>query len=185
MRIAIIGGIGAGKSEVLSVARSMGIACLSADEINNELLQTPDYIAQIQANFPDCVHDGVVDKKELARTIFADEDKRKLLNSIAHPQIMQRIADCDKSPLVCELPLFIEGGDMAFEEIVLVTTSLLRRIKRLKNRGFTTKTALARIRSQVSNNTLKRHATIVITNNGSVEQLRKKAFHVLTAIVTK
>lgn len=185
MRIAIIGGIGSGKSEVLSVAREMGITCLSADEINNELLHTPDYIAQIQELFPSCVNDGAIDKKELACIVFSDDDKRKLLNSIAHPRIMQKIAECTISPLVCELPLFIEGGDTAFDEVVLVSTSLAKRIKRLKNRGFNLKGALERIRTQVSNSTLKRHATIVITNNGSIEDLRKKARDVLGSIIAQ
>lgn len=185
MRIAIIGGIGSGKSEVLKVARNMSYACLSADEINNELLRTPEYIAQIQAAFPTCVKDGVVDKKELARIVFSDADKRKELNSIAHPRIMQKIAACDKSPLVCELPLFIEGGDTAFDEVVLVATSLARRVKRLKGRGLSTKDALARIRAQVSNRALKRYATVVITNNSSVETLREKAYEVFNDIIVK
>lgn len=185
MRIAIIGGIGSGKSEVLKVARQMGIFCLSADEINGELLQTPEYIAQIQKAFPACVEGGIVDRKLLASIVFADDDKRKILNSIAHPQIMEKIAECKESPLVCELPLFIEGGDTAFDEVVLVTTSLVKRVKRLKNKGFTFKTALERIRAQVSTKTLKKHATIIIKNNGSIEDLRKKATFFFKNIVTK
>lgn len=185
MRIAIIGGMGSGKSEVLKVAREMGIFCLSADEINNELLQSDEYIAQIQAKFPTCVEDGVVNKKQLASIIFADDDKRKLLNSIAHPQIMQKIAECTHSPLVCELPLFIEGGDTSFDEVILVTTSLFKRVNRLKNRGFNYKTALARIRRQASNSMLKKYATVVIKNNGSIEKLRDKARVVLDAIIAK
>lgn len=185
MRIAIIGGIGSGKSEVLKVAREMGITCVSADEINSELLQSPDYIAQIQEAFPSCVKDGVVDRKALARIIFSDDDKRKLLNSIAHPRIMQKIAECNTSPLVCELPLFIEGGDRTFDEVVLVKTSLAKRIKRLENRGFSTKDALKRIRTQVSDRTLKKYATIVITNNGTIEDLQKKAHEVLGDIIAK
>lgn len=185
MRIALIGGMGSGKSEVLCVARQMGIFCLSADEINSELLQTSEYIAKMKDAFPTCVTDGAVDRKMLASIIFADENKRKLLNSIAHPQIMQKIAECNQSPLVCELPLFIEGGDTAFDEVVLVTAPLSRRIKWLKNRGFTFKTALDRIRTQVSVKTLKKHATIIIKNNGSIENLRDRAREVFGAVATK
>lgn len=185
MRIAIIGGIGSGKSEVLKVARQMGIFCLSADEINSELLQSPDYIAQIQEAFPACIADGVVDRKLLASIVFADDEKRQILNSIAHPQIMAKIAECKENLLVCELPLFIEGGDTAFDDVVLVKTSLSKRIKRLKNRGFSTKDALARIRTQVSYRTLKKHATIVIKNNGTLDDLQKKAYDILGNLIAK
>ena len=41
MKIAVIGGIGSGKSEVMKVAKEMGITCLSADEINDALLHEP------------------------------------------------------------------------------------------------------------------------------------------------
>lgn len=41
MRIAIIGGIGSGKSEVMKIAKERGFFCISADEINAELLKTP------------------------------------------------------------------------------------------------------------------------------------------------
>ena len=66
MRVAIIGGIGAGKSEVLKIAKSKGFACLSADEINANLLLSPSYIAKIAAAFPSVVKDGAVDKKHAA-----------------------------------------------------------------------------------------------------------------------
>ncbi|MBD5092165.1 MAG: dephospho-CoA kinase, partial [Clostridiales bacterium] len=76
MRIAIVGGIGSGKSEVLKVARDMGLACLSADEINAELLKTPEYIAEIATAFPAAVKDGGIDKAALAKIVFSDDSAR-------------------------------------------------------------------------------------------------------------
>ena len=73
MNIALIGGIGSGKSEVLKVAREMGIAALSADEINAGLLKSPEYIEKIAAAFPGCVVCGVVDKARLASEVFSDK----------------------------------------------------------------------------------------------------------------
>lgn len=51
MRIAIIGGIGSGKSEVLKIAKERGFFCISADEINSELLKTPSYIQKFKRRF--------------------------------------------------------------------------------------------------------------------------------------
>ena len=102
MNIALIGGIGSGKSEVLKVAREMGIAALSADEINAGLLKSPEYIEKIAAAFPGCVVCGVVDKARLASEVFSDKGKREKLNSIAHPEIARKVAECKESPLVVE-----------------------------------------------------------------------------------
>lgn len=55
MRIAIIGGIGSGKSEVLKIAKERGFFCISADEINSELLKTPSYIQKFKRLFPTAV----------------------------------------------------------------------------------------------------------------------------------
>lgn len=51
MRVAIIGGIGSGKSEVLKIAKEKGFFCLSADEINANLLVSPSYIAKSRRRF--------------------------------------------------------------------------------------------------------------------------------------
>lgn len=45
---------------------------------------------------------------------------------------MRVISECKESPLAVELPLFIEGGDEAFDEIVYIRAPLFKRISRLK-----------------------------------------------------
>lgn len=185
MRIAIIGGIGSGKSEVMKIAKECGFHCLSADEINAQLLVTPDYIKRIAQNFPTAVKDDKVDKKALAEIVFADDGKRALLNSIAHPEIMAKIRECDISPLAVELPLFIEGGDCDFDEVLYVKTPLCKRIKRLEGRGLARKEAVARIKAQVPSRALEKVATCHISNGGNLEKLRKNATKTLQNILKK
>ena len=186
MRIAIIGGIGSGKSEVMKIAKERGFFCLSADEINSELLKTPTYIQKIAAAFPNAVKDGEVDRKALAAIVFGDESARAKLNSIAHPEIMRRIAECNESPLAVELPLFVEGGDEAFDEIVYVRAPLFKRISRLKKgRGMSVKQAVSRIRSQVPSAVLRAKATIVIDNSRSLSALKERAYKTFNRILSK
>ena len=183
MRIAIIGGIGSGKSEGMKIAKGRGFFCLSADEINSELLKTPTYIQKIAAAFPNAVKDGEVDRKALAVIVFGDESARAKLNSIAHPEIMRRIAECNESPLAVELPLFVEGGDEAFDEIVYVKAPILKRIARLrKGRGMSAKQAIARIKSQVPSSVLRAKSTIVINNSKSRALLSKNTNKAFDAI---
>lgn len=186
MRIAVIGGIGSGKSEVMKIAKERGFFCLSADEINAELLKTPSYIQKIATLFPSVVSNGVVDKGALAKIVFSDRDERKKLNALAHPEIMRVISECKESPLVVELPLFIEGGDEAFDEIVYVRTPLFKRISRLKKgRGMSVKQAVSRIRSQVPSAVLRAKATIVIDNSRSLSALQARANETFNQILSK
>ena len=186
MRIAVIGGIGSGKSEVMKIAKGRGFFCLSADEINAELLKTPSYIQKIATLFPSVVSNGVVDKGALAKIVFSDRGERKKLNALAHPEIMRVISECKESPLVVELPLFIEGGDEAFDEIVYVRAPLFKRISRLKKgRGMSVKQAVSRIRSQVPSAVLRAKATIVIDNSRSLSALKERAYKTFNRILSK
>lgn len=186
MRIAVIGGIGSGKSEVMKIAKERGFFCLSADEINAELLKTPSYIQKIAALFPSVVSNGVVDKGALAKIVFSDRGERKKLNALAHPEIMRVISECKESPLVVELPLFIEGGDEAFDEIVYIRAPLFKRISRLKKgRGMSVKQAVSRIRSQVPSAVLRAKATIVIDNSRSLSALQARANETFNQILSK
>lgn len=186
MRIAVIGGIGSGKSEVMKIAKERGFLCLSADEINAELLKTPSYIQKIATLFPSVVSNGVVDKGALAKIVFSDRCERKKLNALAHPEIMRIISECKESPLVVELPLFIEGGDEAFDEIVYIRAPLFKRISRLKKgRGMSVKQAVSRIRSQVPSAVLRAKATIVIDNSRSLSALQARANETFNQILSK
>lgn len=186
MRIAVIGGIGSGKSEVMKIAKERRFFCLSADEINAELLKTPSYIQKIATLFPSVVSNGVVDKGALAKIVFSDRCERKKLNALAHPEIMRVISECKESPLVVELPLFIEGGDEAFDEIVYIRAPLFKRISRLKKgRGMSVKQAVSRIRSQVPSAVLRAKATIVIDNSRSLSALQARANETFNQILSK
>lgn len=176
MKIAVIGGIGSGKSEVMKVAKEMGITCLSADEINDALLHEPVYISKIASRFPECVAHGVVDKPKLASVVFSDEKKRRALNDIAHPEIARRIAECDADPLAVELPLALESGmATAFDEVILVSAPKSLRLKRLERRGMPEARANAVMRVQVPEKELEKIATVILFNDGSLSALRAEA----------
>ena len=172
MKVAVIGGIGTGKSEVLKVAREMGLACLSADEINAELLSDPEYVAKLAERFPECVVCGVVDKPRLSAIVFSDRKSRLALNAIAHPEIAKRIAACDADPLVVELPLMLESG---IAEVILVTAPRRLRLERLQKRGVSLPRAKAVMRVQLPVFMLRRVATRTILNTGSLDELRASA----------
>jgi len=176
MKIAVVGGIGSGKSEVMKIVAQMGVATLSADEINSRLLSTPDYISKVARRFPSAVQNGEIVRKTLADLIFKDENARRALNSLAHPLILDAIKSDERSPLVVEVPLLFESGaEKSFDKIVFVETPLESRIARLKSsRGMTEEEVLARIRAQVDEKRYFEIADFVIRNDSGLDDLKAK-----------
>ena len=124
-KIAITGGIGSGKSTVLQYLKKMGYSVFSCDEISKQISQTPDYLQKIEQFFPETVKNGVIERKELARIVFQDENKRKILNNISHPIIMKTLLEemsKIKQPVAfAEVPLLFEGNfECLFDEVIVV-----------------------------------------------------------------
>lgn len=183
MKIAIIGGIGSGKSEALRAARELGLPTLSADEINAELLENAEYISQIALIFPSAVEDGKIDRAKLAATVFSDDGARARLNALAHPRILECVKEDKRDPLIVEMPLLAEcGAEALFDEIVLIYTPLEKRIERLAGRGMNSVQAEMRIKAQASESELKAIATRVIDNSSGLEDLRKNAIELFTQL---
>ena len=176
MKIAVVGGIGSGKSEVLKKVASMGVATLSADEINAELLTSPDYIASLKSLFPTAVKEGAVDKRALAQIVFKDEGARKALNALAHPLILKRIREDARSPLVVEVPLIFESGAKElFDVVVFVKTPLEMRKQRLvENRAMREEDATARIAAQVDEEQYLNIADYTIAGDSTIADLYAK-----------
>jgi dephospho-CoA kinase len=188
MKIAVIGGIGSGKSEVLKVAREMGVECFSADEINEELLHDASYVNKLKEEFPFAVKCGTVDKSALAAEVFSNVEKRKRLNSIAHPEIMKRLMLKTEGleTFVVELPLMLESGASDyFDETVLVSSPVLIRLKHLNGRGMPTSRALKIMGVQPKERKLKKIATRIIKNDGTLEGLKTSAKAVFEQILQK
>ncbi len=175
MKIAIIGGIGSGKSQVLRVARDMGIVSISADEINAELLRDANYVKKIESAFSGVVTGGVVDKKKLSSIVFANDKEREKLNGIAHPEIMKRIHAHSERPLVVEMPLIL-GNDQFFDVIIHVATPLDLRVKRLKEgRGIDEDRAKSIIATQPNEAELAKIANCTLQNDKDLPTLEKNA----------
>lgn len=184
MKIAVIGGIGSGKSEAMATIKEMGYKTLSADEINAEMLKDPEYQAKLEGLFPGVVKDGVVDKKAISNIVFRNPQELAKLNNLAHPEICKRMREADGDPLVIEVPLIFESytKDM-FDEIILITAPKKIKLERLACRGLDNKKAKLIMWNQVSDRKLKKIATRIIDNSGDKEQLKEKVLAIINEII--
>lgn len=182
MKIAVIGGIGCGKSEVMLAFERAGYVTLSADKINAELWNDEAYLNTLKINFPEAVIDGVITRATLGAVVFGDYDKLQKLNNISHPLIIGKIMDTTADNLAVELPLALESGILdTFDKVIMVDTKRSIRLKRLEKRGLTKKRAKEIMSVQVPVRKLKKSADIIISNNGTREDVSAVA----TAIATK
>ena len=153
-KIAVTGGIGSGKSYISNCLKELGYSVFSCDEIYKEVIQSPIYITEVSKIFPNCVLDGVIDRKKVSEEIFSNADKRAQLNAISHPLIMQKLCaymdECASAYVFAEVPLLFEGKfENLFDGILVVYRNMQDRINSLINRdGISEEEISKRINAQ-------------------------------------
>lgn len=193
-KIAITGGIGSGKSVVASYIRELGYPVFSCDEIYCEIINSPEYIRKIQENFPSSIVGGKIDRKILSEIIFIDEEKRKKLNSIAHPMIIEclfaQMNKCSSVYVFAEVPLLFEGNfENLFDKIIVVTREREHRISALLNRdGYTREGVERKLSAQFDYSSLEGQARLMkcnaieIKNDESLLQLKAEIEKVINTL---
>ena len=119
--IGITGGVGAGKSEILSfLEKNYNAKVMLTDEIAHDLMEPgTDCYKKLQELFADdavFLPEGGFDRPALAAVIFSNEAKRQALNDIVHPAVKQYVKEQmdqhrqqeDLDLLVVEAALLIE-----------------------------------------------------------------------------
>lgn len=183
MKVAVTGGIGAGKSEFMRAVKELGIRTYSADEINAELLRDKRYIEKLSAAFPFAVKDGKVDKSVLREEVFSDEKKRKTLNALAHPEIRRQIEEITGDAVV-EVPLLFESGmtDL-FDRVIVVTAGEDVRINRIvSTRNISKDLAKNIIKNQTTDDERLKRADYVAINDGTRKDLYEQAKNIIKRI---
>lgn len=183
MKVAVTGGIGAGKSEFMRAVKELGIRTYSADEINAELLRDKRYIEKLSEAFPLAVKDGKVDKSVLREEVFSDEKKRKTLNALAHPEIRRQIEEITGDAVV-EVPLLFESGmtDL-FDRVIVVTAGEDVRINRIvSTRNISKDLAKNIIKNQTTDDERLKRADYVAINDGTRKDLYEQAKNIMKRI---
>lgn len=177
-KIAVTGGIGSGKSAVLSLLAKKGFCVFSCDEIYRELWEEQAFSQALGALFPTCVREGRPDRTLLAELVFSDEQARKTLNEFTHPRIMERLfARMAEHPLsFAEVPLlFEEGYAGCFDRVIVVLRDREQRIEALKVRsGYTREQALRRMTRQYNYDAPLPSGCDALHNNGSLAALEQE-----------
>lgn len=194
LKIAVTGGIGSGKSLFCSFLQDSGLTVISADRLAGELLAAdPQIKEKIIASFGKASYrDGKPDTKFIASKVFASAENLATMNSIVHPvvirEVKRRMKEVLKSQdfVAVEAALIYEAQmEEMFDYVVLVTADEEIRIKRAAERiGASEEDVRRRNSGQIPEEQKQEWADFTFRNDGSPEDLKKKADFFLTLLKT-
>jgi dephospho-CoA kinase len=179
--VGLTGNIACGKSAVGQLlADRYGADYVDADRLVHALYAagTPETQA-IAARFGQHLlgHDGTIDRRRLGDVVLADRDALRELERILDPgvrkAILDRIARSVAQVLVLDAIRLIEGGLAArCDTVWVVVCDRDTQMRRLQaSRGLSREQAALRIAAQMPADEKIRHASAVIVNDGSWDDL--------------
>jgi dephospho-CoA kinase len=185
--IGLTGGIGSGKSTVSQLLAELGAFVIDADKVGHEIyLPGKEAWKQVTAAFGSEIlaADQTIDRKKLGAIVFGSAEARQRLNAIVHPLMFQDIdrriqakrAAGFSGPIVVEAAILIEANwTPLVDEVWLVETNTQAVVERVAaQRGLAASDTEARIASQLSNAERRKHAQLVIHNDGSLADLKQR-----------
>jgi dephospho-CoA kinase len=186
--IGLTGGMGAGKSTALKALERLGAAVQSSDAVVHELYEGATLRAAVIARWGEEVAPGgVVDRAEVARRAFADEQGRAWLEATVWPLVGKRMESwlaqaraLEPAPraIVIEVPLLFEAGlDGVYDATIAVVAQEPLREQRAAQRGYAL--TAERAARQLTQEEKAQRATYVVQNDGSVQDLERKLSGVL------
>ena len=204
MVIGLTGGIGTGKSTVSQILREKKFPVIDLDTISHEVIKIPKVIEKIVENFGKEVLENSgnfenknnairISREKLGKIIFENKEKRLLLNSIMHPEILhvmrEQISKYKKNNKIIfvEIQLLFEvQWEKEFDYILLISAKKSTQIRRILERDKRSENdALNIINSQLPLDEKKKRSDFVIENDGNIEELKEKIDKFLEYLETK
>ena len=181
--VGLTGGISSGKSTVSSYLKQLKIPVIDADEVARKVVEPNSQGAiEIRKTFGSDVfeEDGSLNRQRLGALIFSNAENRQKLDDLLQPLIKIMILDeieehrqKGENMIVLDLPLLFEKQyEELCEEIIVVYVPRKLQLERLMKRNqYTKQEALSRIDSQLSIEEKRKRATVLLDNQGTIQQL--------------
>ncbi len=175
LRIALTGGIASGKSTVAAQFARLGVPVIDLDQVAREVVAPGSaLLAQVIERFGPGVRsgDGSLDRRALRAIVFNDADARRDLETLLHPAIRERAAECSVAAggayQIIVVPLLAETGTAGHYDRVLVVdcAPALQRARLAQRDGDSTGLVDAALAAQASRAARLALADEVIHNEG-------------------
>lgn len=181
--IGITGGVGAGKSTVLTfLEKEYGAFVIQADQVGHLVMEPGEECYEpVIALFGKQIikEDKTIDRKRVSDVVFGKPEKLSQLNAIIHPAVKRYILSslekqkkAGSAICIVEAALLLEEHYQDFcDEVWYIHTDKEIRISRLmESRGYTREKAENIIANQAPEEFFRGHADYVIENNGDLEK---------------
>ena len=182
--IGITGGVGAGKTKILTyLSEHYSCRIILADEVANQLKEPgqkcyEEIVTLLGTQI--LKPDGMIDRLKMAERIFSDRELLRRVNEIIHPAVKEYILQAieeerrrDKIDfLFLEAALLIEEGyESIVDELWYIYADEAVRAERLKaNRQYSDEKIQKILRSQLSDAEYRAHCSTVIDNGVALEE---------------
>jgi len=195
LRVGLTGGIASGKTTVARVLAELGAFVLDADAFAHSALERPGAVYErVVERFGTSIldEDGRIVRPRLAGLVFHDDEARRALNAIVHPEVM---AEADRrlaafaprggNPItVFDAALLVESGlHRDFHRLIVTRCRRQTQIRRLLARDrLSTEEAEARIDAQAPLEEKLAVADYVVDTEGTLRETRKQIEGVYAAL---
>lgn len=189
MIVGITGGVGTGKSTILQILKDeYNAAVIMADDVAKELMEPgqPSYRAVVEYFGTEILsgeEGSPIDRVKLAGIVFSDPDKLSALNLLTHPLVRIRILELidvynrqNYDLIIVESAILIQAHYLdLIDELWVVYTDYDTRVERLiSSRGYTVEKIDNIISNQLSDDEMKRYASFLIDNTGTIDDVRRQ-----------
>lgn len=175
--LGVAGDVGAGKSSVCRFFERNGATVIDADAIVHEFWERKPLLDAARSRWGERIAapDGAVDRKEVARILFASEEEYTWLCGILHPMVRREIeARLSKLTglVLAEVPLLFESPlPWWVDGTIYVSASRETRGRRNASRGLDEAEILRRESFLLPGKRKMERADLVIENDGSLDHL--------------
>lgn len=193
--IGITGGVGSGKSEILSYIREKyPCEIVFADNLAKELQEPGQacYGPLVKLLGRDILdRDGNIVKAAMAEKIFSDSGLLEKVNGLVHPavveEILRRIESAKKNGKILlffvEAALLIENGfDKICDEMwYIYARENVRRERLMRSRGYSEEKIESIMRKQLPEEEFRKNCQVVIDNSASLAECTAQIDRILEA----
>ncbi|MCR5261824.1 MAG: dephospho-CoA kinase [Candidatus Gastranaerophilales bacterium] len=193
IKIAITGNIAAGKSVIERILSDLHYPVVDTDKIVHYLFKnSQDLNIQLRESFAgyDIYTDDLIDRRKLAKVVFADKKLLKRLEANTHPYIIDEVLkffERNSNANFCfvSVPLLYEvNWTYLFDKVIMVAANDDIRMQRLMmRRNLTKKEALKRMNAQIPQEEKIKFADFVIYNNTNYIDLNRQINDVLCRLI--
>ena len=185
MIIGLTGGIASGKSTVVEMIKEAGYKVIDADQLVHDMQAQGGRLYRALLDWLGegiLLSNGELDRPKLGQLIFSNEKMRQRSAEIQGTIIREELATQrdrlvkEEAVFFMDIPLLIENGYQDwFDQIWLVAVSPEVQCQRLMQRNhLSVEEASMRIASQMSLAEKIPYASLVLDNNGSLDDLKEK-----------